>query len=256
MSYFWPLIAVVLSIHTLKLSPIFKAGVLGNVAAWSHLVIPLVALPYFYGLDFAMIGLVIKNPLTDICLGLLTGLALRLFFDELPAYAADVWRDMHCACGKKPASSTSVEIKSTLAIPEGASRAQIAFSVVFVRIVLPFLEELIGRGLIYTILFARLGLAGALIISSLLFAGGHWQEYGTKRLPLFFAYGMAYAWLFFITGSLLAPVAAHVVFNVYAEVSVLTNIYLRKNGISLPLITHRSLPAFLHGVLAARGRAG
>lgn len=79
----------------------------------------------------------------------------------------------------------------------------------------PFAEELLFRGWIYTSLRARIGLWAALIISSAVFAGLHYEQSHIYALAVF-PVGLALGALREVTGSLKASITFHAFFNALA----------------------------------------
>jgi membrane protease YdiL (CAAX protease family) len=76
--------------------------------------------------------------------------------------------------------------------------------------VVPFMEEVLFRSLLYLPLRARLGPVAAALIVSGVFATLHFYPAGTAQ---FFALSLTFIWLFECTGSLWAAVLAHALFN-------------------------------------------
>jgi uncharacterized protein len=76
--------------------------------------------------------------------------------------------------------------------------------------VAPAAEEVLFRGLLYPVLKRRIGMRWAVAVSSLLFAVIHLNL--MTFVPLLLLAGLL-VWLYEYTGNLLAPVAAHAVFN-------------------------------------------
>jgi membrane protease YdiL (CAAX protease family) len=79
----------------------------------------------------------------------------------------------------------------------------------------PLAEELVFRGLVYTSVRERWGYAGALVLSSVVFAGMHFEPtgiYSLLVLPSAFLLG----WLREKTGGIYAPILVHAVFNAIA----------------------------------------
>ena len=83
----------------------------------------------------------------------------------------------------------------------------------FVALVLigPLVEELIHRGVAFPALVTRLGIIGAAVVSSAVFALGH--EFLPYSLATAFAAGLMYAWLAQRYQSLVPAIAAHVAVN-------------------------------------------
>lgn len=82
----------------------------------------------------------------------------------------------------------------------------------------PIFEELVFRGLLYGTLRARLGWPLAAVGSALVFALAH--GYGVAGLLSVFLSGLLWAWVYERTGSLLAPILAHVVNNAAVAVTL------------------------------------
>ncbi len=81
----------------------------------------------------------------------------------------------------------------------------------------PIMEETFFRGFLFGGLRGRWGLLGAAFASGLLFALAHFT--GLPSLPLLPAIGMIgmlFAWAYYYTGSLFAPIGAHFLFNLAA----------------------------------------
>ena len=81
----------------------------------------------------------------------------------------------------------------------------------------PIMEETFFRGFLFGGLRGRWGLLGAAFASGLLFALAHFS--GQASLPLLPAIGMIgmlFAWGYYYTGSLFAPILAHFFFNLVA----------------------------------------
>jgi hypothetical protein len=76
----------------------------------------------------------------------------------------------------------------------------------------PLSEEFIYRGVLMTTLLRPAGTAGAMVISSAIFALVHLPSEPSAILPLFFL-GMALAYAAWRTRSLVAPIVAHALFN-------------------------------------------
>jgi len=78
----------------------------------------------------------------------------------------------------------------------------------------PFMEEVFFRGFLFGGLRGRLGVLGAALASGLLFAFAHFQDLSTlPLLPVIGIIGMLFAWAYYYTGSLFAPIVAHLFFN-------------------------------------------
>ena len=96
-------------------------------------------------------------------------------------------------------------------LPVEPSTVQIALGVVAVCVGAPLGEEVFFRGFLFGSLRGRLGFVRAGVISSIVFAVFHVDP---LLVALMFFVGMALAWLYERRGSLVAPIAAHAMFNV------------------------------------------
>ncbi|MEX0800676.1 MAG: type II CAAX endopeptidase family protein [Dehalococcoidia bacterium] len=83
----------------------------------------------------------------------------------------------------------------------------------------PFVEETFFRGFLFGGLRGRVGMAGAALVSGLVFALAHFT--GAASLPLLpaiAAIGMLFAWAYYYTDSLYASIMAHFTFNLVSFV--------------------------------------
>ena len=80
----------------------------------------------------------------------------------------------------------------------------------FLLIEAPLLEELLFRGVLFGGLTRIMPVWGAMLLSGFLFAFIHVNA--ATLIPLWFL-GVAFAWLYVRTGTLLAPMAVHLIFN-------------------------------------------
>lgn len=245
MTYYLPLLAAIVASFALSTHSVLKRRSLSPVEEFFCYAIPLILLPYFYPLGSDFIGFSLNGWRISVVLGAVAGLLLRILGDELPAYIVNIWQTMRCPCGVK---ATQSRVELTMSTPPNIHA--LGISILFECLIGPFLEEIIYRGLIYNILAMRLAPWLALLVSSAIFALGHWPRFEAKRFPLFLLYALAYGYLFQITGTLVAPFVAHLVFNLYANVLPLINARLRKDGRHIPFLTYRPLPASVHGIIA------
>jgi ABC-2 type transport system ATP-binding protein len=74
-------------------------------------------------------------------------------------------------------------------------------------------EEVVWRGLVFGSLLATVGLVPAFALSTAAFAASHYRAQGW-RMVVHLATGGAFGGLFYVSGSLLAAVAAHATYNV------------------------------------------
>ena len=72
-------------------------------------------------------------------------------------------------------------------------------------------EEIAIRGALFTLLAARYGDGGALVVTALLFAAMHVPLYGMGSLPLDLAAGLLLGGLRIVSRGVLAPAVAHVI---------------------------------------------
>ncbi len=88
----------------------------------------------------------------------------------------------------------------------------------------PFMEETFFRGFLFGGLRGRWGLLGAAFASGLLFALPHYAGVDSlSLLPAIGIIGMLFAWGYYYTGSLFAPIIAHFGFNLVAFVVGVAN---------------------------------
>ncbi len=81
----------------------------------------------------------------------------------------------------------------------------------------PVMEETFFRGFLFGGLRGRWGLLGAAFASGLLFALAHFTGLSSlPLLPAIWIIGMLFAWGYYYTGSLFAPIVAHFLFNLVA----------------------------------------
>lgn len=93
-------------------------------------------------------------------------------------------------------------------LPDGLTGTLIAL--VAVSLAAPVAEELVFRGLIFRVARDRWGPGRAALLSGLFFGVAHWQPWSLFGLV---ALGILLAGLYHLTGSLLAPIAAHATHN-------------------------------------------
>jgi len=96
--------------------------------------------------------------------------------------------------------------------------------IVFAVVVAPIFEELLFRGFAYPALKERVGTVGALLLVSALFALMH--AHVASAAPLF-ALGLALVFAYEYTGSIVAPMALHALFN---ATNVATLLYVRAHS--------------------------
>ncbi|MCK4376533.1 MAG: CPBP family intramembrane metalloprotease [Candidatus Brocadiae bacterium] len=90
------------------------------------------------------------------------------------------------------------------------SAALVAFSCLVAMVVVPVMEEVLFRSVLYLPLRDRLGVIPAALIISALFAAVHAYPWGTANLIVL---SLTFVALFERTGTLWAPIAAHGLYN-------------------------------------------
>jgi membrane protease YdiL (CAAX protease family) len=87
----------------------------------------------------------------------------------------------------------------------------------------PVAEETFFRGFIFRGLIRRLNVWGAALVSGLLFGAAHISGADSAGLIIpFGAIGILFAWVYYRTGSLWAPMAAHFLFNLFSFIVLAT----------------------------------
>jgi uncharacterized protein len=97
----------------------------------------------------------------------------------------------------------------------GASPMRFAFLLLMGGYFVPLAEELLFRGVIFRWLLEKLGFVLAALLSGALFGALHFGG-GSDHIWVTSAYGVVFAWLYFRTGSIWAPVFAHRTTNTVA----------------------------------------
>jgi membrane protease YdiL (CAAX protease family) len=96
-----------------------------------------------------------------------------------------------------------------------ASAMRFAFILLMGGYLVPLAEEVLFRGVIFRWLLERLGFAAAALLSGALFGALHFGN-GSDHVWITGAYGVVFAWLYWRSGSLWAPVFAHRATNAIA----------------------------------------
>ncbi len=81
----------------------------------------------------------------------------------------------------------------------------------------PFVEELLFRGIIFRLLKENYSLPLSVVVSSLLFAGVHFNY---SDLDFLFIYGVIFCLVYFKTKSLWAPIVLHIMINFYSQTTL------------------------------------
>jgi membrane protease YdiL (CAAX protease family) len=116
-------------------------------------------------------------------------------------------------------SQLGIQPEGVKQVTEGVPR-QLMLSLLFLALLAPVVEELVFRGLLYGWVAGRWGSWPALIVSSLAFAGAHWEP---SHIVLVLPLGFLFGWLRRRTDSLLPSLVAHIVNNGFA---LLAAVYL------------------------------
>jgi hypothetical protein len=90
---------------------------------------------------------------------------------------------------------------------------ELVVSLLLLSVLAPVVEELVFRGLLYGWIAGRWGGTSALIVSSLAFAGAHWEP---AHIILVLPLGFLFGWLRRRTDSLLPSLCSHIVNNGFA----------------------------------------
>lgn len=177
------------------------------LVAWLFVLRPraLAALPSFLG----------RAPLRALLTGMAWGLLAWLPATLLGAIVAGLLELVGVEVGPQAAE-------------EAVNRLNPAIVVLAIVVVAPIAEELFFRGVIFNAWLRELGWWPAAIGSAILFAISHLSL--AQALPLL-ALGIAFAWAYRRTGSLLTAIGMHATFN---AVSVVFLLLLRYGVIAVP----------------------
>ena len=116
-------------------------------------------------------------------------------------------------------SSAGLTLASDVELPK--TTLGLAVTLIAVVVIAPLWEELVFRGFVYRgIASSRLGVAGAIVISSLLWAALHLDRTWIGMAELFCC-GLVWGWLRWRTGSTAVTMAVHCVNNSIAGVALL-----------------------------------
>lgn len=99
--------------------------------------------------------------------------------------------------------------------------AMIAGFVFLACIAAPFSEEFVFRGFLFNALLRYVPNVGAVVLSALLFGAAHWQPGNAGAIAPLIAGGVVLAVVYYRSGSLLASMCTHALFNLVTVVAVL-----------------------------------
>ncbi len=144
-----------------------------------------------------------ERPDRDVPLGGFVGVGLwaGLSYVVAPAVVL-VWRAVAGSSPPTPNQLPGVDF----------GPVEITLGVVLLVVVTPIAEEVFYRGFLFGALWPRVGSWWAGLISAALFGASHLSG-GAVLVPILFVFGLAQAALFRWRRSLVAPIAAHAVFN-------------------------------------------
>lgn len=181
-----------------------------------------------------VIGLLIVSIMPDRGMMTILGAFFAIGLLSVAAAVAPLGRTAAPALGLRPANwkypvlgalgtlALSVAVSQIGIEPQGMKQVfelipqRIVLSLFLLAVLAPTVEELVFRGLLYGWIAGRWGSLPALIVSSLAFAGAHWEPaHVVLVLPLGFLFG----WLRRRTDSLLPSLVAHIVNNGFALVA-------------------------------------
>ncbi|OQR54967.1 CPBP family intramembrane glutamic endopeptidase [Bacillus sp. CDB3] len=108
----------------------------------------------------------------------------------------------------------SFENSKTETVQNNKSFYAFCIAVIGAAVISPIYEEILYRGAFYMFFRERYGIWGGVLISSIIFTVVHIPTYNT--LPVNFLSGVAFAWLYEKTNSILSAMIAHALFNFIA----------------------------------------
>jgi len=111
-------------------------------------------------------------------------------------------------------AAAGVDAEGNVPVETFDSTALIVLMGILALALAPFMEEVFFRGFLFGGLRGRWGVLGAAFGSGLLFALPHFSGLSSlSLLPVIGIIGMLFAWSYYYTGSLFAPIVAHFLFN-------------------------------------------
>ena len=118
------------------------------------------------------------------------------------------------------------QVQAPEQVPSGLSVVGVVVTILYAIVIAPVHEELFFRGVLFRGARDRYGLGAGLIASGLGFSlihyiDGAWQDAALLMGVMFFN-GIALAWWYERRGTIVAPIVAHMVFNVIGLTLILT----------------------------------
>jgi hypothetical protein len=102
-----------------------------------------------------------------------------------------------------------------------ARGSELAGYVLVACVAAPFTEELIFRGFVFNALRRYLPTVAAVLLSALIFGFAHWQPGNAGAIAPLVATGVVLAAVYVRSGSLVASMITHALFNSFTVVAVL-----------------------------------
>ncbi|GEM_PF-5932932 len=241
--YYFPLLIVTFYQYSLKIwyrRSALKSPSESIKGALYYYLFPLFALWIHYQPSLQTMGISTANWALFIGLGLLVGFGLR-FGDTCADYGKYLWEHIRCACLGK---GHRVKISATI-----EKKGFIFGDIVIGGLLIPVVEEVLDRALVYSLLAIYLPIPAAILLVSVDFATMHQMNYDDLVWHHFFVYGLVYTLLFQWTGTLLASCTAHIAFNLFVPLGGITNYFLNTHGLELPGVTYYPMPASVHGLI-------
>jgi membrane protease YdiL (CAAX protease family) len=149
------------------------------------------------------LGLTLENPARNI----LTGAGAELMAVPVIFLAGFIVAEIASLFHRVPAEQQVIQIFTALKEKGGVF---FYFSVVFIVLIGPICEEIMFRGFILNALKRYVGMWGAILLASLIFASMHMDPYAWLQV---FCLGVFLGYVFEKTGSLLASASLHCLHN-------------------------------------------
>ncbi len=115
-------------------------------------------------------------------------------------------------------------------IPDDLNAVGLVLTIVFACLIAPIVEEFVFRGLLFRSIRDRYGLLAGVLVSGIIFGGVHFGVDGgglaenlLLQIPLAVV-GIGFALVYEMRKNLIAPIAAHVMFNVIGVIVILGNL--------------------------------